>query len=126
MMKKIPAGVKFIGLIYIITSPIGFFTNIGYLIKYSNKIDFSDGLITTVFIALNALATIIGLNTLRLKELWRKINLYYCLFMISYFIISSSFKNKFSCGGETAALYLIFYVSIIIYLARSKIKEQFK
>lgn len=125
-MKKIPAGVRFFGLIYIITSPIGFFANIGYLIKYSNRIDFSDSLITAVFIVLNVLASLIGLNILRLKELWRKINLYYCLFMIGYLIISSFFKNKFSCGGETAILYLIFYISIIIYSTRKKIKEQFK
>lgn len=125
MSKKIPAAVRFFGLIYIITSPVGFFANISYLIKYSTRMHFSDILTTIVFIILNALAFLIGLNILRLKESWRKINLYYCLFMVVYFIINLFFR-KFAGGDETTTLYLIFYIISIFYFTRRRIKAQFK
>jgi hypothetical protein len=68
----------------------------------------------------------IGINILKLKEFWRKMTLYYCI-VIFLEIISTFFYSRNIIITFVGHIFTIAINSLIIYfIARPKVKEQFK
>lgn len=133
MEKKRSTGVTVFAWYFMITSVAGFLSNI-YLLKNPSSIHTvlqtetqiykgsaeSLELVSLISLGLNILVFFIGFNILRLKELWRKITIYYCLFMILYAIVYLS-----NLKINLLAAIIIFYIAIIFFFSRREVKQQF-
>lgn len=133
MQKKRSRGVTIFAWYFMITSVVGFLSNI-YLLRNPSSIHTvlqtdipsykgqaeSLELVSLISLGLNILVFFIGFNILRLKELWRKITIYYCLFMILYAVVYLS-----NLKINLLAAVIIFYIAIIFYFSRPEVKQQF-
>ena len=137
-MKKRSKGVTILGWFLIITSITGILINTytfiarpAFIAKYSAQLLRFDseliGQITSIIgVAVSGLKFLLGLNILNLKEMWRRITIYYFLFDIIYmfltiFLLINPIKGLGGFLGSSIISGLLIY-----FLTRQKIKEQFE
>ncbi|MGE5894358.1 MAG: hypothetical protein ACM34I_09915 [bacterium] len=137
MEKKRSTGVTLLGWFLIITSGTGILLNLytmifhkEFFVNYAPAYRFSSELVNkiTSIIALfiSGFKFILGVNILKLKEKWRKITFYYFLFNIVYlFSMVFVFVDPLY-GLRAQSGPIVVYGLLMYFIARPKIKEQFK
>ena len=137
-MKNRTKGVTILGWFLIITSITGILINTytfiarpAFIAKYSAQLFRFDseliGQTTSIIgVAISGFKFILGLNILKLKEMWRKLTIYYFLFDIIYmfltiFLLINPIKGLGGFLGSSIISGLLIY-----FLTRPKIKEQFE
>ncbi|MCG2706510.1 MAG: hypothetical protein L6254_03075 [Candidatus Omnitrophica bacterium] len=133
MENKRSPGLTIFAWYFMITAVIGFASNL-YFLTNPSKLDTvleagrqsykgtpeSLELTSMISLVLNILVFFIGFNVLRLKELWRKITLYYCFFMIFYIMTHFS-----TLGFNLMAAVIVFYIAVVFFFTRAEVKQQF-
>lgn len=137
-MKKRSKGVTILGWFLIITSITGILINAytfiarpAFIAKYSSQFYRFDseliGHITSIIgVAISAFQFILGLNILKLREMWRKIAIYYFLFDILYMLVPMFLLINPIKGLSGLLANSIINGLLIYFLTRPKIKEQFE
>ena len=125
MEKKRSKGITILGWYFIIFSIFGFLGNLYFFIGTPPL----EILLKWLFLvqALGSLLLLfIGINILKLKELWRKIAICYFAYILLLIISISFYSKDIITTLLKHVLEIIIWSFIIYFITRPKVKEQFK